>query len=92
MALYSRKATWYSALAGMVVGTIVMLTWYFTGLNKYMYEIVPSFLANIVVMFIINYFKPNTNKDIDDEYNRVQQYLKDGYTPPNKDGEADCCN
>ncbi len=92
MALYSRKATWYSALAGMVVGTIVMLTWYFTGLNKYMYEIVPGFLANIVVMFIINYFKPNTNKDIDDEYNRVQQYLKDGYTPPNKDGEADCCN
>ena len=33
MALYSRKTTWYSALAGMVVGTIVMLVWYFTGLN-----------------------------------------------------------
>ena len=31
MALYSRKTTWYSALAGMVVGTIVMLVWYFTG-------------------------------------------------------------
>ena len=92
MALYSRKTTWYSALAGMVVGTIVMLTWYFTGLNKYMYEIVPGFLANIIVMFVINYFRPNTNKEIDDEYNRVQQYLKDGYTPPNKDGEAGCCN
>ena len=92
MALYSRKTTWYSALAGMVVGTIVMLTWYFTGLNKYMYEIVPGFLANLIIMFIINYIKPNTDKEIDDEYNRVQQYLKDGYTPPNKDGEAGCCN
>ena len=92
MALYSRKTTWYSALAGMVVGTIVMLTWYFTGLNKYMYEIVPGFLANLIIMFIINYIKPNTDKEIDDEYNRVQQYLKDGYTPPSKDGEAGCCN
>ena len=91
MALYSRKTTWYSALTGMVVGTIVMLTWYFTGLNKYMYEIVPGFLANLIVMLIINIVKPNADKSIDEEYNRVQQCLKDGYTPPSKDGE-NCCN
>ena len=72
MALYSRKTTWYSALAGMVVGTIVMLVWYFTGLNKYMYEIVPGFLANLIVMLIINAVKPNTDKEIDEEYERVQ--------------------
>ena len=71
MALYSRKTTWYSALAGMVVGTIVMLVWYFTGLNKYMYEIVPGFLANLIVMLIINAVKPNTDKEIDEEYERV---------------------
>lgn len=91
MALYSRKTTWYSALAGMVVGTIVMLVWYFTGLNKYMYEIVPGFLANLIVMLIINALKPNTDKEIDEEYERVQGYLKAGYTPPSKDGDNNCC-
>lgn len=91
MALYSRKTTWYSALAGMVVGTIVMLVWYFTGLNKYMYEIVPGFLANLIVMLIINAVKPNTDKEIDEEYERVQGYLKAGYTPPSKDGDNNCC-
>lgn len=87
MALYSRKATWQSALAGMVTGTIVMLTWYFAGFSQYMYEIVPGFLANLIVMLIINTIKPNTDKSIDAEYDRVQQYLKDGYTPENKDGK-----
>ena len=91
MALYSRKTTWYSALAGMVAGTIVMLTWYFTGLNQYMYEIVPGFLTNLIVMLVINAVKPNTDKSIDEEYDKVHQYLKDGYTPPSKDGES-CCN
>lgn len=91
MALYSRKTTWYSALAGMVVGTIVMLVWYFTGLNKYMYEIVPGFLSNLIVMLIINAVKPNTDKEIDEEYERVQGYLKAGYTPPSKDGDNSCC-
>lgn len=91
MALYSRKTTWYSALAGMVIGTIVMLVWYFTGLNKYMYEIVPGFLANLIVMLIINAVKPNTDKEIDEEYNRVQSYLKAGYTPPSEDGDNNCC-
>lgn len=91
MALYSRKTTWYSALAGMVVGTIVMLVWYFTGLNKYMYEIVPGFLANLIVMLIINAVKPNTDKEIDEEYERVQGHLKAGYTPPSKDGDNNCC-
>lgn len=91
MALYSRKTTWYSALAGMVVGTIVMLVWYFTGLNKYMYEIVPGFLANLIIMLIINAVKPNTDKEIDEEYERVQGHLKAGYTPPSKDGDNNCC-
>ncbi|MBE6399400.1 MAG: sodium/proline symporter PutP [Lentisphaerae bacterium] len=54
MALYSKKTTWISALAGMIAGTIVMLVWYFLGLNKYMYEILPGFAANFIVIFIVN--------------------------------------
>lgn len=81
MALYSRKTAWYSALAGMVTGTVIMLIWYFTGLSKYMYEIVPGFVANFAVMFVINFFKPNTDKEINEIFDRVNADLKAGRTP-----------
>lgn len=81
MALYSRKTAWYSALAGMVSGTAVMLVWYFTGMSSYLYEIVPGFLTNFIVMFVINFIKPNTDKDIIDTFNRVKADVKAGRTP-----------
>lgn len=87
MALYSKKTTWYSALSGMVVGTAVMLIWYFSGMNKYIYEIVPGFISNMAVMWIINAIKPNTDQEITEEFNRIKEYIKAGYTPPSKDGE-----
>ena len=85
MALYSKKTTWYSALIGMVVGTLVMLSWYFSGMNKYIDEIVPGFFANLIIMVIINKIKPNINNEINDEFTKVEGYLKDKYTPENKD-------
>lgn len=93
MALYSKKTTWYSAILGMVTGTTVMLLWYFTGLNKYMYEIVPGFLANLIVMIIINKFAPNNNKEIENEFNEVYNNLKAGITPDytNNQQNNSCC-
>ncbi len=91
MALYSKKSTWYSALAGMVAGTLVMLTWYFSGMNKYVDEIVPGFFANLLIMFIINKVRPNTDEKISEEFTRVKGYLKAGYTPPSKDSDTGCC-
>ena len=58
MALYSRRTTWFSALAGMLVGTAVMIVWYLLGWNKFMYEILPGFAANFLVMFLIDAFAP----------------------------------
>ena len=69
----------------MVVGTLVMLSWYFSGMNKYIDEIVPGFFANLIIMVIINKIKPNTNNEINDEFTKVEGYLKDKYTPENKD-------
>ena len=54
MALYSRRTTWQSALCGMLIGTVVMIVWYLLGWNKYMYEILPGFVANWVVIVILN--------------------------------------
>jgi sodium/proline symporter len=52
--LFSRKTSWQSALAGMVIGTIVLVVWKQVGLSDAMYEIVPGFLANCLTIFVLN--------------------------------------
>ncbi len=76
MALFSKKTSWRSALAGMLIGTVVLLFWYFSGLNKYMYEIVPGFIANIVVILIINHFSPVNDPEIEAEFDDVVTHVK----------------
>jgi sodium/proline symporter len=62
--LYSKKTTWYSALAGMVVGTVILVLWKQTGLGETLYEIVPGFAANVVTMVVINLFRPQRDEDV----------------------------
>ncbi len=54
MALFSRRTTWKSALAGMLSGTVVLIAWDAAGLGAVMYEIVPGFIANFAAIFIGN--------------------------------------
>lgn len=53
-ALFSRKTGWQSALAGMVVGTVVLVVWKQVGLSGRMYEIVPGFAANCLTILLVN--------------------------------------
>ena len=70
-ALYSKKTTWQSALAGMVTGTIVLVLWKQSGLSDKMYEIVPGFTANCLTIFLINLFTPQKDQNILNEFNDV---------------------
>ncbi len=54
MALFSRRTTWKSALAGMLTGTVVLIVWDAVGLGAVMYEIVPGFIANFAAIFLGN--------------------------------------
>ena len=75
MSLYSRKTSSASAIAGMLAGSIVMLVWYFTGLSVYMYEILPGFVAGLIVMFIINQIAPQKDAVILAEYDEMKNEL-----------------
>ncbi len=55
-ALFSRSTSWQSALAGMVVGTVVLVVWKAVGLGEHLYEIVPGFAANCLVIWVVNIF------------------------------------
>ena len=75
MALYSRKTTWISALVGIIVGAGVMVTWYALGLGKYMYEILPGFIAGWLAIVIVNAFMPQQNAVILKEYDDMLKEL-----------------
>jgi sodium/proline symporter len=70
-ALYSKKTTWQSALAGMVTGTVVLVLWKQIGLSDKMYEIVPGFIANCLTIFLINFFLIQKNHTILQEFDDV---------------------
>jgi sodium/proline symporter len=53
VALFSRRTGWQAALAGMVTGTVVVVVWKQVGLAKYMYELVPGFLCNCLMILLV---------------------------------------
>ena len=76
-ALYSKRTTWHAALAGMITGTAVMITWYLLGLNKYMYEILPGFIANFAAIFITNAILRKKDEELAREFDDYRTELKE---------------
>jgi sodium/proline symporter len=70
-ALYSKRTTWQSALAGMVTGTVVLVLWKQVALSDKMYEIVPGFIANCLMIFLINLFITQKDQTILSEFEEV---------------------
>jgi len=70
-ALFSRRTTWVSALAGMVAGTVVLVVWKQVGLGGYLYEIVPGFCANCATILVINGFCGQKDERILQDYDEV---------------------
>lgn len=70
-ALFSRKTTWQSALAGMVTGTVVLVLWKQVGLSDTMYEIVPGFIANCLTIFLVNLFIGQKDEGVLKEFDDV---------------------
>ena len=74
-ALFSRKTTWVSALAGMVAGTVVLVVWKKTGLGQWMYEIVPGFVANCLVISVVNLFVEQEDEAVLSKYDEVAKAI-----------------
>ena len=75
-ALFSRKTSWQSALAGMVMGTVVLIVWKQVGLGEYMYEIVPGFSANCLTVFLVNTAIGQKDEKILQRYQDVDRTIR----------------
>lgn len=75
-ALFSKNTTWISAISGMITGTIVLIIWKNLGFGSVMYEIVPGFITNCLVISLINLFVKQNNKEILREFEEVKNEVK----------------
>ena len=74
--LFSKKTRWPSAMAGMLTGTIVVVIWKEVGLGSVMYEIVPGFIASVLVMLIINRFFTQKNETVLRDFDEIMGEVK----------------
>ena len=75
-ALFSRKTSWQSALAGMVTGTVVLVLWKQIGLGDKMYEIVPGFTANCLMILLVNLTIGQKDESVLKEFDDVINEIK----------------
>lgn len=78
LSLFWRKLTNYGALAGMVAGAAVAFVWGRTeSLTSMLYEIVPGFIACLIVAVVVSILTYKPNAEIEEEFNETQRILKE---------------
>ena len=76
MSLYYRKMTFQAAICGMLAGMSVMLLWNFAGFGKYLYEIMPGFVAGVITIYFVSKFSPQRNTHILHQFDQMLSILK----------------
>lgn len=80
LSLYWRKMTNFGALAGMIAGAITVILWKNINLGELLngvYEIIPGFLINMLLIYLVSKFTYQPNKEIDQEFNESAKLVKE---------------
>ncbi|WP_085991619.1 sodium/proline symporter PutP [Oceanobacillus senegalensis] len=77
LALYWRKITGTGALWGMIVGAVTVFIWGNTALSGYLYEIVPGFILNVIVTYIVSLITYKPNKEIEQEFDKTLEIINE---------------
>jgi sodium/proline symporter len=76
--LFSKKTSWQSVFAGMIIGTLTLIIWKESGLGATLYEIVPGFMINVIVIMLVNKFYQQQDQGILSEFEEVEKiYQRD---------------
>ncbi len=63
-------------MAGMVTGTVVLVLWKQIGLSGTMYEIVPGFAANCLMILLVNLLIGQKDEGVLKEFDEVINEIK----------------
>jgi sodium/proline symporter len=61
----------------MVTGTVVLVVWKQVGLSSEMYEIVPGFIANCLMILVVNMIIGQKDEKVLKEYEEVITLVKE---------------
>lgn len=78
-ALFWRRANKYGAIASMISGGVMVFLWKYVISNLGglfdIYELLPAFLTGCIFMVVVSLLTPEPEKEITDEYDKVQSLL-----------------
>ena len=76
LSLYWRKLTNWGALAGMIVGAIVVFVW--KALDTGLYELLPGFVIALVAAMVVSRFTYTKNEEIEGEFTTTMSLVLPG--------------
>jgi sodium/proline symporter len=76
LSLFWRKMTNWGAITGMIAGAVTVIVWSKVGLGTTLYEIVPGFLANLIVAIVVSLITFKKNDVIENEFDEAVRLLK----------------
>ena len=80
LSLFWKRCNWQGAFSGMLTGGIVVFVWHYAvkplGGIWGIYELLPAFIAGLVVAYAVSLATPAPEKEIVEEYERVEGLLK----------------
>ena len=77
LSLYWKRLTSTGAFAGLVAGAVVTFVWgSIASLHAAMYEIVPGFLANLLVAIVVSLTTRQNNDEVDAQFERMSTMLE----------------
>lgn len=68
LSLYWKKMTKWGALFGMIVGALTVIIWKNVGLGATLYEIVPGFVLNFIVIIVVSLMTHKHNDEIEKDF------------------------
>ncbi|WP_019243508.1 MULTISPECIES: sodium/proline symporter PutP [Bacillus] len=77
ISLYWKRMTKWSALAGMIAGTVTVIVWESFESLSAVYEIIPGFIAGAAAIILVSLVSPKPSDDIIDEYNEAVRQTKE---------------
>jgi sodium/proline symporter len=76
LSLFWRKITNWGALFGMISGAVTVIIWSNVGLGDTLYEIVPGFIINLIVAYVVSMMTYKKNDIIEKEFDESLKLLK----------------
>ncbi|MBY0123042.1 sodium/proline symporter PutP [Bacillus sp. S/N-304-OC-R1] len=76
LSLYWKKMTNWGAIVGMISGALTVIIWKNVGLGDTLYEIVPGFIINLILTYVVSLITYKRNEEIEKEFDESVRLLK----------------